>query len=77
VGRHYRQHTDIVHRRLLVEAERQLRYTSMSISQVAWHLGFKDPGYFSRFFTRARGASPRTFRNAPGNVPTTAPGSTA
>ena len=54
----------IVHRRLLVEAERQLRYTSMSVSQVAWYLGCKDPGYFSRFFTRARGTSPRAFRNA-------------
>lgn len=53
----------IVHRRLLVEAERQLRYTSMSVSQVAWYLGFKDPAYFSRFFTRARGASPRAFRS--------------
>lgn len=55
---------DIVHRRLLIEAERQLRYTSMPVSQVGWHLGFKDPAYFSRFFTRARGASPRAFRKA-------------
>jgi AraC family transcriptional activator of pobA len=54
----------LVHRHLLVEAERQLRYTSMSVSQIAWYLGFKDAAYFSRFFTRARGASPRAFRNA-------------
>lgn len=52
----------LVQRRLLLEAERQLRYTSMPISQVAYHLGFEDPAYFSRFFTRATGFSPRTFR---------------
>ncbi|HTY93595.1 MAG TPA: helix-turn-helix domain-containing protein [Steroidobacteraceae bacterium] len=54
----------MVQRRLLVEAERQLRYTSMTVSQVAWYLGFKDPSYFSRFFQRARGTSPRSFRRA-------------
>jgi AraC family transcriptional activator of pobA len=53
----------IVHQRLLVEAERQLRYTSMSVTQVAYFLGFEDPAYFSRFFTRAMRLSPRSFRN--------------
>ncbi len=54
---------ELVHRRVLIEAERQLRYTSMSVTQVAYHLGFEDPAYFSRFFTRRMGLSPRAFRH--------------
>ena len=53
---------ELVHLRLLVEAERQLRYTSMSVTQVAYYLGFEDPAYFSRFFSRRMGVSPRAFR---------------
>jgi len=53
---------ELVHLRLLIEAERQLRYTTMSIAQVAYHLGFEDPAYFSRFFTRRMRLSPRAFR---------------
>ncbi len=53
---------ELLHRRLLVEAERQLRYASMPIAQVAYYLGFEDPAYFSRFFSRRMGASPRAFR---------------
>lgn len=55
---------DLVHLRLLLEAERQLRYTSMPVTQVAYHLGFEDPAYFSRFFTRRMGVSPRAFRRS-------------
>jgi len=55
---------ELVHLRLLLEAERQLRYTSMSVTQVAYHLGFEDPAYFSRFFARRTGISPRAFRDA-------------
>ena len=53
---------ELVHLRLLIEAERQLRYTSMSVTQVAYYLGFEDPAYFSRFFARRMGISPRAFR---------------
>lgn len=53
---------ELVHLRLLIEAERQLRYTSMSVTEVAYYLGFEDPAYFSRFFTRRMGISPRAFR---------------
>ena len=51
-----------IHLRMLVEAERLLRYTTMTISQVAYHLGFEDPAYFSRFFSRFKRCSPRKFR---------------
>jgi len=54
---------ELVHLRLLVEAERQLRYSSMSIAQIAYHLGFHDPAYFSRFFTTRMRLSPREFRS--------------
>jgi AraC family transcriptional regulator, transcriptional activator of pobA len=53
---------EVVHLRLLVEAERLLRYTTMSVSEVAYHLGFEDPAYFSRFFARFQRLSPRDFR---------------
>ncbi|MGA2843215.1 MAG: helix-turn-helix domain-containing protein [Steroidobacteraceae bacterium] len=54
---------ELVHLRLLVEAERQLRYTSLSIAQIGYHLGFHDPAYFSRFFTTRMRLSPREFRS--------------
>jgi AraC family transcriptional activator of pobA len=53
---------ELVHSRVLVEAERQLRYTSMPVTQVAYYLGFEDPAYFTRFFKRRMGLSPRAFR---------------
>jgi AraC family transcriptional activator of pobA len=56
----------LVHHRLLLEAKRNLIYTTMSVSQVGYALGFKDPGYFSRFFTRREGSSPLAFRERHG-----------
>jgi AraC family transcriptional activator of pobA len=49
--------------RLALEAQRVMRYSNMTVSQVATYLGFSDPAYFSRFFTRECGATPRSFRN--------------
>ena len=52
----------LVHARILLEAKRQLLYTSMSVSEVAYALGFDDPAYFTRFFSQRTGTSPRAFR---------------
>lgn len=52
----------LLHERLLLEAKRQLTYTNMTISQVADNLGFSEPAYFTRFFKRNTGLSPRDFR---------------
>jgi AraC family transcriptional activator of pobA len=60
--------TQLVHARTLLEAERQLRYTGMTITQVAYYLGFEDPAYFSRFFAKGMGASPRRFRREAGTT---------
>jgi len=60
--------TQFVHARVLIEAERQLRYTGMSITQIGYYLGFEDPAYFSRFFAKGMGTSPRSFRRGTGTT---------
>jgi len=52
----------LVHARILLEAKRQLLYTSLSVSEIAYALGFDDPAYFTRFFSQRTGISPRAFR---------------
>lgn len=48
--------------RVMREARRNLIYSNLSVSQVAYQLGFSDPAYFSRAFTRSTGQSPSAFR---------------
>ncbi|MEN9706427.1 MAG: hypothetical protein RLZZ393_2306, partial [Pseudomonadota bacterium] len=52
----------VVHARLLLEAKRQLFYTAKPVAEIAWSLGFADAAYFTRFFTRRAGVSPRKYR---------------
>ena len=44
------------------EACRLLVYTRMSVQQIAYHLGFDDPAYFSRAFLRNLQQSPSAYR---------------
>jgi AraC family transcriptional activator of pobA len=53
----------IMHQRVLLEAERLLRHTSMTVNQIAYFLGFEDPAYFSRFFSKRAGISPKASRD--------------
>ncbi len=52
----------LINRRLALEAQRRLRYTSASASTVAADLGFADPSYFSRFYLRMTGRRPQDER---------------
>ncbi|PPV05326.1 PobR regulator [Xanthomonas bromi] len=52
----------LLHRRIMLEARRTLRYTSQSVQQIAASLGFFDAAYFSRYFARHAGCSPTRFR---------------
>lgn len=49
--------------RIIREARRNLVYTNLPISTIAYALGFNDPAYFSRLFSAATGLSPRSFRD--------------
>lgn len=54
----------VIHDRLLAEASRDLAFTTMSVQEIAHSLGFEDAAYFSRFFAKGTGLSPRAFRRA-------------
>ena len=49
--------------RVIREARRNLVYTNLPVSTIAYALGFDDPAYFSRLFSGATGLSPRSFRD--------------
>jgi AraC family transcriptional activator of pobA len=53
---------NLVLRRLLEEAQRELLFSPGSIQEVAFRLGFADPAYCSRFFTRQTGSTPRVWK---------------
>jgi AraC family transcriptional activator of pobA len=53
---------DVINARIVLEATRDLTFTLMSVKEVAFTLGFEDPAYFTRFFTRHVGLTPSRFQ---------------
>lgn len=54
---------EIIRRRRLLDAKRLLSHSDLTVSEIGYQLGFKDPSYFSRFFTRLANESPAAFRD--------------
>ena len=54
--------TRLIEERMIREARRNLVYTNLPVSKIAYALGYNDPAYFSRVFSQATGMSPREFR---------------
>ena len=53
---------DFINQMLVMEASFLLRTTTLSITQIADRLHFADTPSFSKFFSRLKGLSPRTYR---------------
>jgi AraC-like DNA-binding protein len=51
-----------IQNRLLLEIKYLLHSTSLSIKEISHQLSFRDPNYFSSFFTRLENISPTTYR---------------
>lgn len=58
----------VLHQRLVLEAQRELAYTTMSVKQISLGLGFADAGYFTRFFQRCTGRTPTDWRGVAVNA---------
>jgi AraC family transcriptional regulator, transcriptional activator of pobA len=50
--------------RVMVEAARLLRYTDLTVGEIAFRVGFDDQLYFSRAFKRHTGEPPMAYRAA-------------
>lgn len=55
---------DFFTNRLIIEAQRKLQFSSLSVKELAYELGFNDPDYFSRFFKKCTGKSVSEFLEA-------------
>lgn len=52
----------LIQERCILEAQRLLAYSDLSISEISNELGFVDPNYFTRFFKLKTKSSPGKFR---------------
>lgn len=52
----------IINERIILEAKRLLLYSDKNAEQVAYDVGFNDPGHFSKFFKKHTSMPPATFK---------------
>lgn len=55
--------SELVQERIILEAKRLLVHSSLSVKEIAYHLGFDDPSYFTRFFRLRERETPAEFRS--------------
>lgn len=53
---------DMIQERCILESKRLLAYSDMSVSEIAFYLGYEDPNYFTRFFKLKTKTNPGKFR---------------
>lgn len=56
----------LIQERLILEAKKEIHLTYKSIKEIARDLVFEDEFYFSRYFKKEVGVSPKTFREQVG-----------
>lgn len=52
----------LIEERLILDAKRYLRYSHQTVKEISFHLGYKDPAYFSRIFRQHTNQSPKAYR---------------
>ena len=50
---------------MIAEAKNLIVNRELSISEIAYQLGFENPPYFSRLFRKETGMSPKQYRDQP------------
>ena len=55
---------ELIHLHLISKAKNLLVEGEQSISEIAYHLGFENPPYFSRLFKKETGMSPKEYKGS-------------
>ena len=58
---------EIIKDRIVLEAKRLLVYSSDSVKEISFRLGFDEPTNFTKFFKKSTGKSPMDFRSSQKN----------
>ena len=58
--------SELISERIIIEAKRELYLTQKPVKEIAYHLGYEDEYYFSRFFKVHTDASPQLYRETVG-----------
>jgi len=53
---------DLIKERIILEAKRLLAHTTLSVKEIGYSLGYEDPAYFVRLFSKQTSTSPVEFR---------------
>jgi len=53
---------EYINNRIVLEAKRLLRYSTLTVKEIAFRLGYEDPSYFVKFFKRIVNESPADYR---------------
>ncbi|MFC2151711.1 helix-turn-helix domain-containing protein, partial [Bacteroidota bacterium] len=54
--------SDLIKARILTEAKKELLYSDLSVSEIAYQLNFSEPANFNRFFKQQTSVTPHQFR---------------
>ncbi len=54
----------MIHERIILEAQRLLLYSELNVNQVGYRLGFEDPSYFVKYFKKYTSLSPSEFKKS-------------
>ncbi|HNW89894.1 MAG TPA: AraC family transcriptional regulator [Bacteroidales bacterium] len=55
--------SEIIQERFILEAKRMLAHSGLSVSEIAFKLGFADNSYFGRYFKKVVGMPPEKYRS--------------
>jgi AraC family transcriptional regulator, transcriptional activator of pobA len=58
--------TQLINERIILESKKLLHLTYRSVKEIASELGFEDEFYFSRYFKKSVGCSPKKYREEVG-----------
>jgi AraC family transcriptional regulator, transcriptional activator of pobA len=55
--------SQVIQNRIVLEAQRLLTFTDLTVIQISHKLSFEDSAYFARYFRKVTGLSPTDFKN--------------